>query len=61
MLGLRTKDGYQRLGSIEELGRRDGIVLVGIDGDIDKRLPESLDDGAAGGDCWTGHVRRFLG
>lgn len=54
--GSHTEDGDQRLSGSEELGRGDGIVLVRVDGDVGKGLLEGVDDGAAGGNSWAGHV-----
>lgn len=50
-----TEDGRQGLGSVEELSGGNGIVLLLVDGDVDKRLAEGLDNGAAGGDDGSGH------
>lgn len=45
-----TEHGGQRLGGIEKLGGRDCIALISVDGNIDKRPPKRLNDGATGGD-----------
>lgn len=52
---FRTEDGGQRLGGLEEVQGGNGILLVGVDGDVDEGLAESLDDGLAGGDDGGGH------
>ena len=52
---LRTKDGGQGLGGIEELGGGNGIVLLGIDRDSGEGLLEGLDNSAAGGDDRSRH------
>lgn len=56
----RTKDGYKRLGGLEEFGGSNGIVLVGVDGDIDERLFEGVDNSAAGRNL-NNHGRCFWG
>lgn len=52
---LDTKDAGQGLGGIEELGSGNGIVIVGVDGDVDEALLEGVDNGAAGGDRGSRH------
>lgn len=48
------EDGGQRLRGIEEVGGRDGILLVGVRLDIDKGLLEGVEVGSSGGDL-SGH------
>ena len=52
---LDTKDAGQGLGGIEELGGGNGVVIVGVDGDVDEALLEGVDNGAAGGDRGSRH------
>ena len=52
----RTKHGSQGLSGIEELGRRDGIVLLGIDRDIDKGTLEGREQGGSLGYDGSGHA-----
>ena len=48
-----TEDGSQGLGGLEEFGRVDGIVLVGVDANVGERPLEGLDNGTAGRDDWS--------
>lgn len=52
----RTENGGQRFGSVEELGGRNGIVLVSVDWNIDKGPFKGLHDGATGRDNGSRHA-----
>lgn len=54
--GVGTKHGGQGLGGIEEGSGLDGIVVVLVDGDIDKGLPKGVEEGASSGDDGSRHV-----
>lgn len=43
----RTKHSRQGLGSVEELRGRNGIVMLGIDGDVDERFAEGREQGGS--------------
>lgn len=57
---IRTKDSGQGLSGVEELGGSDSIVLLGVDGDIDERLLEGLDDGTTGRNDGGRHDGEFV-
>ena len=56
MLGVRTKHGGQGLGGIEEGSGLNGIVVILVDGDIDKGLLEGVEKGASSGNDGSRHV-----
>lgn len=41
----RTEQGGQRLGGLEEVGRLDGVAIGSVDGDVDKRLLDGVEEG----------------
>lgn len=52
---VRTEHGGEGLCGIEEGRSLDGIVIFGIDGDVDKGLVEGIEEGASGGDGGSRH------
>ena len=57
MVRWRAEDGSQRLGGLDELLGSNGIVLVGVDGDVDEGALESVgvEEGAARGNNGSRH------
>ena len=59
-LGVPTEHGGQSLGGLEEVGGGDGIVLGGVDGDVNERLLEGVEVSASGGDhCYCCHDENY--
>ncbi len=52
-----TKHGGQGLGSIEEFGGRDSVVVLGIDRNIDEGTPEGREQRSSLGHGWGRHGR----
>ena len=55
---VRTEDGDQGLGGVEELGGGDGMVLLGVDGHIGK--PFDYEELCATVAHWLGDAERAL-
>lgn len=53
--GSSTEHGGQGLGSIEELGRGDGVAILGVDRNPRERALESVEVGTPGGNLYGGH------
>lgn len=56
-MGRRAEDGSQRLGGLDELLGSNGIVLFGIDGDVNEGALEGVgvEEGATRGDNGSRH------
>lgn len=44
-----TEEGGERLGGIEELAGVDGVVIGGVNGDVDEGLLDGVEEGHGGG------------